>query len=129
MADPPNGDARAIEQKGKGDSNRGIADKAETIVYRISGPSVSQTAQTNPETNPEINNLFMALSSMRTKASPEEFHKFMGKNELYLFPKLKPFGYQGSKARAEDTIKDFRNWQKIIRDVSSLPGVQTIQVW
>jgi hypothetical protein len=107
-------DPRAIAQRAT--LNRGI-DKGATIANNTSA------------TSPEINNLFSILESVRTRVTPEEFHKFMGKNELYLFPILKPFGYLGSRARAEGTIKDFDraffNRQGKIRDISSLTRITT----
>lgn len=127
MPGPPDIDPGAIGQKGtayRGNENRGTTNKAESVVYRTSGPSIARTS----ETNPEINNLFIALAAVRTKVSPIAFHKFMARNERYLFRLLSPFKYYGSQATPEGTLKDFDRayftWQNIIREVSSLPGVQ-----
>lgn len=100
--DPPNSDPRAIGME-----------------KRLTEKTLAGTRATGSETN----NLFIALDSVRSRVSPEEFHTFMGKNERYLFPLLHPFGYRGSRARPEGTVKDFDNtystWNSIMKNTSS----------
>ncbi|XYI02101.1 RHS repeat domain-containing protein [Sorangium sp. So ce1128] len=78
------------------------------------------------ETNPEINNLFRGLAAARTNVSAEEFHKFVSKNDQQLHGLLHPFGYQGSRAKAEASLRDFdrayATWQKIVDSAGSSPG-------
>jgi hypothetical protein len=84
-------------------------------------PSLDQ--RTSGETNPYVNDLFYALSYLRVYATPEAFHKFMTKYETTLFPILRSFGYEGSRATPEATAKDFDrtffNWQKTLASASS----------
>jgi hypothetical protein len=113
MADPPAGDPRGTSQRYV---NRGT-------VNTTSDPSVAR----NLAAHPEINNLFMALASVKMKVSPDEFHRFMGRNERYIFPLLNQFRYSGSSATPQRTYEDFDRaywtWRKRLSEVSSSASV------
>jgi hypothetical protein len=59
------------------------------------------------QTPPDLNSLFSLLWGLRLSLRPEEFHQLAYRFEVELFSLLNRFGYKGSQATPEGTLKDF----------------------
>ncbi|TKC89017.1 RHS repeat domain-containing protein, partial [Polyangium fumosum] len=105
----------------------GMVDGANLYEYVRGAPTrlVDSTGNGGEEAT-DIDGLFLWLRGMRHKLSAEMFARLIGANEVKLHPLLSEYGYQGSKAKPEDTVRDFdrafASWSKLASEANSRDG-------
>jgi RHS repeat-associated protein len=109
----------------------GLADGSNVYAF-VSGNPVGKVDTSGKEgmSAADKRKLIMGVAGMRATMLPWDFHRFLSKNESAIFYVMSPYGYKGSRVKAEDALADFdkafSNWLKGKPTVSG-PEVRPVE--